>query len=204
MESQIQRELASETDILHLIYYRNKNQHRQASWWKFLSILHRKCQQLVSRLTEKQDSESLTKFILEKILPTAYISFKGMVAQGQYINLGFALLACAAKISSLLLSIREAGSRKARSSKKMATISEELDLGEKLSRESFISGKKAVDHEKSLRKNSEEKEDDKSLKSKHKDKTTKLKDKEQNSSGKDKTKKKKKKSKNAIDEIFGF
>lgn len=86
----------------------------------------------------------------------------------------------------------------------MATISEELDLGEKLSRESFISGKKAVDHEKSLRKNSEEKEDDKSLKSKHKDKTTKLKDKEQNSSGKDKTKKKKKKSKNAIDEIFGF
>lgn len=204
MESQTLLELASETEILHLIYYRNKNQHRQASWWKFLSILRRKCQQLVVGMSEKSDSSALTKFILDKILPSAYIHFKGMVAQGQYINLGFALLACAAKIRALLLSIKETKSgERNNKGKTMQPVSGGLDLGETLSRDAYVSKQKAdADQISLLLKDTEENKSDKLLKSK--DKSTKSKDKEKKSNDKERPKKKKKKSKNAIDEIFGF
>ncbi|KAK9385047.1 hypothetical protein V1515DRAFT_609530 [Lipomyces mesembrius] len=40
--------LRNELEVLHLIVHRNKNQHRQAKWWKYVSIVHRNLKNLVS------------------------------------------------------------------------------------------------------------------------------------------------------------
>ncbi len=40
--------LKSEFEILHLLYYRNKNQHRRSVWWKYLSILHRRSRRILN------------------------------------------------------------------------------------------------------------------------------------------------------------
>ncbi|KAK9323638.1 hypothetical protein V1517DRAFT_319938 [Lipomyces orientalis] len=42
------RALRNELEILHLIVHRNKNQHRQAKWWKYVSIIHRTVKKLVA------------------------------------------------------------------------------------------------------------------------------------------------------------
>lgn len=36
--------------IFQLIYYRNKNQHRHASWWKYFSLLKRNIYKLAQEL----------------------------------------------------------------------------------------------------------------------------------------------------------
>ncbi|KAK9235508.1 hypothetical protein V1525DRAFT_260598 [Lipomyces kononenkoae] len=39
--------LRNELEILHLIVHRNRNQHHQAKWWKYVSIIHRNLKNLV-------------------------------------------------------------------------------------------------------------------------------------------------------------
>ncbi|KAK9479562.1 hypothetical protein V1514DRAFT_328265 [Lipomyces japonicus] len=39
--------LASEWEILHLLIHRNRNQHHQAKWWKFVAIIHRTLKRLL-------------------------------------------------------------------------------------------------------------------------------------------------------------
>ncbi|KAK7206007.1 hypothetical protein BZA70DRAFT_277701 [Myxozyma melibiosi] len=40
--------LTKEYKLLHLIVHRNKNQHRQAKWWKYVAIVHRNVRKLIS------------------------------------------------------------------------------------------------------------------------------------------------------------
>ncbi|KAK9374636.1 uncharacterized protein V1513DRAFT_445513 [Lipomyces chichibuensis] len=50
--------LRNELEILHLIVHRNKNQHRQAKWWKYVSIVHRNLKNLVSIPQERHKNEA--------------------------------------------------------------------------------------------------------------------------------------------------
>lgn len=50
MNSTIVVELRESSKIFQLIYYRNKNQHRHASWWKCFSLLKRNTCKLVQEL----------------------------------------------------------------------------------------------------------------------------------------------------------
>ncbi|KAK9242650.1 hypothetical protein V1506DRAFT_546839 [Lipomyces tetrasporus] len=49
--------LRNELQVLHLIVHRNKNQHRQAKWWKYVSIIHRTVKKLVAVPQERQQQE---------------------------------------------------------------------------------------------------------------------------------------------------
>ena len=40
-------ELADVSDVLHLLFHRNKNQHRSAPWWKWLALLRRAVRKLL-------------------------------------------------------------------------------------------------------------------------------------------------------------
>ncbi|KAK9429505.1 hypothetical protein V1505DRAFT_373932 [Lipomyces doorenjongii] len=50
--------LRNELEVLHLIVHRNKNQHRQAKWWKYVSIVHRNLKNLVSIPQERHKKEA--------------------------------------------------------------------------------------------------------------------------------------------------
>ncbi|KAK9328113.1 hypothetical protein V1520DRAFT_347014 [Lipomyces starkeyi] len=50
--------LRNELEVLHLIVHRNKNQHRQAKWWKYVSIVHRNLKNLVSVPQKRQKEEA--------------------------------------------------------------------------------------------------------------------------------------------------
>lgn len=50
MKSAIIVGLQEISKIFQLIYYRNKNQHRHASWWKYFSILKRNIYKLAQDL----------------------------------------------------------------------------------------------------------------------------------------------------------
>ena len=41
--------------LINLIYYRNKNQHRRQSWWKWLSIFRRNVKTSVALLEAEQE-----------------------------------------------------------------------------------------------------------------------------------------------------
>lgn len=49
---------SSETDILRLILYRNKNQHQISKWWPHAANLLRRCEQLVDAFNEQLELES--------------------------------------------------------------------------------------------------------------------------------------------------
>lgn len=89
--------LRNEFQVLHLIYYKNFRQHHSQRWWKYLRILHRRVKQLVDKFDAK-----ICTYLVKNVIPPAYRYFQGILAQGAFITLGFALLASLAKIWSLL------------------------------------------------------------------------------------------------------
>ncbi|PRT54373.1 Ribonuclease MRP protein subunit rmp1 [Wickerhamiella sorbophila] len=89
--------LKSEYEILHLIYYKNLRQHRSQRWWKYLRILHRRVRQLAVKF-----DPTVCSYLVKRLIPQAYRCFHGILAQGAFITLGFALLASLAKIWSIL------------------------------------------------------------------------------------------------------
>lgn len=113
--------LINEFEILHLIYHRNYNQHRLQVWWKYFNILHRKLRLISITLLEavnskdrevrskrKDEGLDLICYLFKKnILKRAYFEFNGIIALGQYITLGLALIGSLSKIYCLLNSLIE-------------------------------------------------------------------------------------------------
>lgn len=61
--------------MLHLTYHRNKNQHRLAKWWKWLSML-RRC--VAKLLLDLQSDDGLraslrAEYMREILLPRCYL-----------------------------------------------------------------------------------------------------------------------------------
>ncbi len=50
MDDSIAARLREAQDVICLVHHRNKNQHRQAQWWKWLSMLKRCTEQLITDL----------------------------------------------------------------------------------------------------------------------------------------------------------
>ncbi|OJD12596.1 hypothetical protein AJ78_06839 [Emergomyces pasteurianus Ep9510] len=103
---------------LHLIYHRNKNQHRGAKWWKWLVMLKRSMGQLVKvvrrweleRERERDDGYDedgdggVGAKVLERmqymhvwVVPRCYAAFSTVVADTQFSALGVVLLAVLAQ-----------------------------------------------------------------------------------------------------------
>jgi ribonuclease MRP protein subunit RMP1 len=95
--------LRNEVEIVHLLYFRNKNQHRVARWWAQFSMLHRRCAQLVEKGQPLNKCQKQVDFIVYKLAPSAFRAFHSVIAQGQFIALGFALIAALARIHSILV-----------------------------------------------------------------------------------------------------
>lgn len=119
LSNQQVQDLTNEYEILHLIYFRSKNQHRLLIWWKFANILHRKLRFLlklfidIERTKNKDVREykriqivDTAKYLLFKILKKAFYEFNSIIALGQFIKLGFVLVGLTSKIYAILLKIK--------------------------------------------------------------------------------------------------
>lgn len=62
-------------DMLQLLHHRNKNQHRQAHWWKWLSMLKRCLQKLIDELqcTATKPSDTRILYMRNHLLPRCYV-----------------------------------------------------------------------------------------------------------------------------------
>ncbi|KAK6203211.1 uncharacterized protein RJT21DRAFT_25465 [Scheffersomyces amazonensis] len=117
--------LTNEFYILHLLYYRSKNQHHQSVWWKYLDIIHRKVRTIIKlaidirriKSTSKQkQTQKYSQIIhlihhLTKVFPKAYYEFNTIISLGQFISLGFTLVALVCKLSAILSDIAGTNSK---------------------------------------------------------------------------------------------
>ncbi|PYH98925.1 hypothetical protein BO71DRAFT_394886 [Aspergillus ellipticus CBS 707.79] len=95
--------------MLHLLFHRNKNQHRGTKWWKWLSALKRITLKLMNDLN-RLPSDSGAELFVDKyrqylaiyILPKCYTAFSTVVADGQFSTLGIVLLATLASLEKAI------------------------------------------------------------------------------------------------------
>lgn len=113
-------QLKKEYGILHLIYHRNHNQHRVLIWWKYLNIIHRHVRKILKFLIDleliknsqkirqkKQQILDIIKYLIKrKVFTKAYYEFNGIIALGQFVTLGLALLGNLSKIYCILRSFK--------------------------------------------------------------------------------------------------
>lgn len=109
-------QLENEYGILHMLFHRDHNQHRGAVWWRYLNILHRRVRLILKLSYDSRNTTNSLKIakknreIIENVrylnrrglVRTAYFHFHSILALGQFVSLGFTLLACLSKISELL------------------------------------------------------------------------------------------------------
>ncbi|QLG73885.1 hypothetical protein HG535_0F03970 [Zygotorulaspora mrakii] len=101
--------LLQEFRLLHLLYHRNKNQHRVAHWWRYINILKRNCSEVLEVIQKKVidkefDFAKLYQIInkfKKKILPKIYYEFNGIIALGQFVTLGVILVCLLSRVYAI-------------------------------------------------------------------------------------------------------
>ncbi|CAH2352854.1 ribonuclease MRP protein subunit Rmp1p [[Candida] railenensis] len=96
--------LQNEFYILHLLYHRNKNQHRASCWWKYLNMMHRHLRSIL-KLHGSNSPEvvrAVQDFQRRKILDKSYWEFNSIVALGQFVALGMTLVGLVARVWVIL------------------------------------------------------------------------------------------------------
>lgn len=110
------KKLQNEYEILHLLYVRNYNQHRVAKWWRYFEMIHLNVRKILKkaynmetskkiRVREKlrMEAVNIARYMVRKKLFTkAFFEFNGIIALGQFVALGFALLGGTSSVFSLL------------------------------------------------------------------------------------------------------
>lgn len=107
-------QLTNEYYILHLLYHRSRNQHRNQVWFKYLNILHRRTRIILKlamdwqapQIRNKSDIEQKVlaniKYLVKRVMAKAYYEFNGIIALGQFINLGLTMLGNLSKLHGIL------------------------------------------------------------------------------------------------------
>ncbi|KAK4869712.1 hypothetical protein LT330_006094 [Penicillium expansum] len=164
--------------MLHLIFHRNKNQHRRTKWWKWLSILKRATLDL---------ARSGVKSHLVTIIPRCYIAFSTVVADNQFSTLGIVLLAALARLNKIT-GISQLKMQPVTSKSKIIPVAKE-DIGERILRidNAPLTPVKVSQSDSKISKASKAKPTEKFT---------------EDGVSKSTLKKKKKKKKNAIDDLF--
>ncbi|KLJ08908.1 hypothetical protein EMPG_15671 [Blastomyces silverae] len=98
---------------LHLLYHRNKNQHRGTKWWKWLAMLKRSMSALLRAVRrwewewDEGDGDEdggfrakvleMMRYMHVYVVPRCYVAFSTVVADTQFSALGVVLLAVLAQ-----------------------------------------------------------------------------------------------------------
>lgn len=139
------KNLENEFGILHLLYHRNHNQHRVAVWWRYLDMVRRGIRKILRRIYDIQEAKKIkvrenlhkeavqiASHLLTKVFPKAFYEFNGIIALGQFINLGLALVGSLSSLHSQLSEIegvQEFVKKKGAAVKEVAADIDENDVG---------------------------------------------------------------------------
>ncbi|KAL2862971.1 uncharacterized protein BJX67DRAFT_385080 [Aspergillus lucknowensis] len=137
--------------ILHLIFHRNKNQHRRTKWWKWLSILKRTVWNLALSLGSAQErlpsAEFYRQYLADRVVPRCYEAFSVVVADVQFSALGtvlLATLACLSKWTGIDENLKSCSQVETACSDDLLDTTQipsgQEDVGEALSRNGEVSG----------------------------------------------------------------
>lgn len=118
MEKQFLLQLRQESRLLHLLYHRNKNQHRAAIWWKQFNILKRNVTQVIEQMEKvlygklAVDRNYIVLYnqitrLVKKQLGKMYYDFNGVISLGQFVTLGLVLVGMLSRIYNLYTKILE-------------------------------------------------------------------------------------------------
>lgn len=119
MPAKTLKKLQNEYGVLHLLFARNHNQHRVATWWKYLEMIHLNTRKILKKayniesakklkVKEKLRLEALAiarYMIKKKLFTNAFFAFNGIIALGQFVTLGLGLLGITSSIFSILSEI---------------------------------------------------------------------------------------------------
>ncbi|CAG8901921.1 unnamed protein product [Penicillium egyptiacum] len=120
------KEILEVHSMLHLIFHRNKNQHRRAKWWKWLSIL--------KRATLDFARSGVKSHLATHVIPRCYIAFSTVLADNQFSTLGIVLLAVLARLSKITGISHQLKTEPVTSKSKMSPVVAKEDLGERIGR----------------------------------------------------------------------
>lgn len=101
-------QLRKEFLLLHLVWHRNKNQHRVSAWWKRFNMMKRNCGQVLEILQKPSiekagDVISLYKLVNDfnkRQIAKTYRDFNGVIALGQFVTLGVTLIGLLSRVFS--------------------------------------------------------------------------------------------------------
>ncbi|KAA8913102.1 hypothetical protein FN846DRAFT_180636 [Sphaerosporella brunnea] len=148
--------LRDESDLLHLLFHRNKNQHRLLKWWQWIATLRRNLTKLLaehdmitSAKTTPNRNTAVAKFkdrmafMRSVVVPNAYAAFRTVIDSRVFAALGMVLVGVLARVWKVIKPSREELEKERE--KKEATVKalQELDeeLGVVISREEYGRGK---------------------------------------------------------------
>lgn len=113
-----QLRLCHEWRMLYLVYHKHKNQQHLAVWWRHLNMVVRGVRKLLflvekakgakrQQLRDRISSETarLGSHLVKRVFPWAFRQFHGIIALGQFIGLGFALVASLLALATLVSEI---------------------------------------------------------------------------------------------------
>ncbi|RPB16048.1 hypothetical protein P167DRAFT_602707 [Morchella conica CCBAS932] len=95
-------DLQPESDLLHLLFHRNKNQHRSGKWWKWFGMLRRNIRKLLHPSAEDGDANKRVEYMRRVLVPSCYSAFTSVVADTQFAPLGLTLLAILARVHAIV------------------------------------------------------------------------------------------------------
>lgn len=139
--------LQTEYAILHLIYHRNHNQHRVAIWWRYLNMVHRGVRKVLRGIYEVEEAKKIKRreqlqkevvvtanHLLLRVMSKAFHHFHGVIALGQFVNLGLVLVANLSALRALLQEIEGVGKREMKVEEPLP-VEVDDDIGEEVAYE---------------------------------------------------------------------
>jgi ribonuclease MRP protein subunit RMP1 len=149
--------LRDESDLLHLLFHRNKNQHRLLKWWQWLSTLRRNLTKLLAEHdmitsakttpTRKAAVAKFTErvvFMRTVVVPSAYTAFGSVIESRVFAPLGMVLIGVLARVWKIIRPSEEELEKEREAAKALTEKGTDLDmeLGVVISREEYAGGKK--------------------------------------------------------------
>jgi ribonuclease MRP protein subunit RMP1 len=103
--------LRDDSDLLHLLFHRNKNQHSITLWWQWFATLRRNLNKLLAehdlitaskntpdRKAALQKYTERVAFMRKVVVPATFEAFGNVIAQKNFAPLGLVLMACLARV----------------------------------------------------------------------------------------------------------
>ena len=107
--------LRDDLDLIHLLFHRNKNQHRLLKWWQWIATLRRNLSKLLfehdlittakttpNRNTAVANYKARLAFMRKIVVPSAYAAFGTVIAMKSFAPLGLVLTGVLARVWKII------------------------------------------------------------------------------------------------------